>query len=177
MLLVDKEEFYWFECVQLIRKVALCAVLRLVEDGSASQILTGIVFCVAYLAFFSYLSPYEHGENNLFDTLCQVMLLFVLISAFSILLRGKLADSYELIINLNGPAIPPEVDERWYNECVAIFVCVPTLVGLLLAALFFARLVASRVFKFGSACAVRRACLRSGATSVGHGGSRGLLVR
>lgn len=63
--------YYYFECVELIRKFLICGLLRFVSPGSASQIVVGIIFCVACLAVYTYLTPYATDSDNLFSTVCQ----------------------------------------------------------------------------------------------------------
>lgn len=47
------ERYYFFECVELVRKFLLCGMLRFVDPGSATQIIIGIVFCVVCANCFS----------------------------------------------------------------------------------------------------------------------------
>ena len=37
------ERYYYFECVELVRKFLLCGCLRFIEPGSTSQIVVGVM--------------------------------------------------------------------------------------------------------------------------------------
>ena len=62
--------YYFFECIELIRKFLLCGCLQFVAPGTSSQILVGFTFCAFYLALVAYLAPYESESDDLFSTVC-----------------------------------------------------------------------------------------------------------
>ena len=68
------EAYYHFECVELLRKFLLCGMLRFIEPGSATQVVVAIIFCVQYLSLIAYVTPYAESADNLFSTICQVLL-------------------------------------------------------------------------------------------------------
>lgn len=52
-----KDEFCYWECGELLRKLVLCGILRHIEPESASQFVAGICFCVFTLALVAYFNP------------------------------------------------------------------------------------------------------------------------
>lgn len=60
-----------FALWQLIRKLFLCGILRYIDEGSANQVIIGLVFCVTTLSLVSYYSPYEESGDNFLNTMCQ----------------------------------------------------------------------------------------------------------
>ena len=65
-------QYFWFEILELVKKFLLCACLRFVFPGTATQIVVGIIFVSLYMLVVTWLRPYKHNNDNLFSTLIQV---------------------------------------------------------------------------------------------------------
>ena len=63
---------YWFECIELIKKYFMCAVLPFIKPGSASQIVGAMFFLTMYLAVLAYLAPYAESGDNYFSYMCHI---------------------------------------------------------------------------------------------------------
>lgn len=60
------------EVGELTRKFFLCALLRYIQPGSATQLLIGIGVCIFYLAAVAFFSPYKTSSDNLLNTVTTV---------------------------------------------------------------------------------------------------------
>ena len=56
---------YYFEIVEMARKMILTGALVLIEPGSLLQIFLGILVCAGYLAIMIHANPYRMGMDNL----------------------------------------------------------------------------------------------------------------
>lgn len=101
--LTDEEPFYWWECIEMLRKFLLCGLLRFIAPESASQVVFGIMFVVLYLAAVALFGPYKEASDDFFQTMCQVVTLLVFIVCMLQLMRRKLGGVYNVIEELDGP--------------------------------------------------------------------------
>ena len=70
---VYRPQYFWFEIAELVKKFLLCACLRFVFPGTASQIVIGIMFVSMYMLMVAWFSPYKQDSDNLFSTIIQVV--------------------------------------------------------------------------------------------------------
>jgi hypothetical protein len=84
---------YWFEPVDLLRKLALTGLLQFAERGTAVQVLCGCCVAVTSLAAQLQLAPYRAAEANLLKALVdgQIFLTFLV----SFILRILASDDGE----------------------------------------------------------------------------------
>jgi hypothetical protein len=61
-----KPRYYFWEGVDMIRKLILVGLLVVVGRGSVAQLFVAVVVSVALLAMQLVLQPYKHAEDNLF---------------------------------------------------------------------------------------------------------------
>ena len=71
---------YWFEPLDLFRKLALTGLLQFVDRGTAAQVLCGCCVAVGSLALQLRLEPYRAAEANLLKALvdAQIFLTFLI---------------------------------------------------------------------------------------------------
>ncbi len=100
--------WYW-EVIELGRKLILTSILALVAPGSATQITVGTLVAFAMLLLFQRLRPYASDDMNFVASIAQVNL-------FCFLFVGLL-----LKVRLNGDAR----DSRVFNAIVGILSVVP----------------------------------------------------
>ncbi|KAG6592790.1 uncharacterized protein IUM83_16126 [Phytophthora cinnamomi] len=71
-------EYWWFEVVDLSRKLFLSGVIIFVENGSVEQVLLAIAVCLVTMWFLLYFQPYEGYSDNLMASVSQLQLFFTL---------------------------------------------------------------------------------------------------
>lgn len=81
--------YWWWEVLELYRKLFLCAILQYVQPDSPSQIIIAIVFTVFYSSFFSFHAPYIADEDDLLMVIAQLEIFSVALA--SLLLKVRVA--------------------------------------------------------------------------------------
>jgi hypothetical protein len=84
---------YWFEPVDLLRKLALTGLLQFVHRGTAAQVVCGCSVAVASLALQLILLPYRDPEANMLKALVDVQIFLTFLISF--ILRVFTADDDE----------------------------------------------------------------------------------
>jgi len=86
-------EYYWTEVMECLRKLLLTGFVVFFYEGSALQILFGLVISVVFLTLYSYLHPYLMPSNNTFATFVHFQISFTLLLSFGIRMSEKLSSS------------------------------------------------------------------------------------
>merc|ERR1711871_1608483 len=73
-----KEKAWWFECLELTRKLALTGGVALISPGSITQILAGLSFTAFYSYFAMNFKPYVEFSDDLLYNVCLFQLFSVL---------------------------------------------------------------------------------------------------
>jgi hypothetical protein len=58
-------DVYYFEIIEMMRKMILTGALALIEPGSLLQIFLGILICAAYVVILIHASPFRVGMDNI----------------------------------------------------------------------------------------------------------------
>jgi hypothetical protein len=90
-----KPEFWYFEVIETLRRLLLTGFLTLIYPGATKQLVVGIFINVLFVAFYSFLSPYNEEELQFSSFLCQCQL--ILVFFVSILIKENVAISSGLI--------------------------------------------------------------------------------
>ena len=75
---------FYFEGVEMIKKMTLAGGLVLVAPGSSVQILVGILVALAFLVLVQQLRPYEDATDNKLQTFATVQIILTLLSGLVI---------------------------------------------------------------------------------------------
>ena len=108
-------ECYYWEVVELGRKLLLTSILALVAPGSATQVTVGVLIAFTMLLIILRLRPYAREGMNFVAALAQVSLWFFLFVALLLKVR------------VNGDA----TDSRLFNSIVVILSTVPVALPIL----------------------------------------------
>ena len=89
-----RPECFWFEPLDMLRKLALTGLLQLVERGSAFQVLLGCTLSFMAFGLQQRLQPYAEPEENLLKALVegQIFLTFLVSFILRVIVR---VGSYE----------------------------------------------------------------------------------
>ncbi|KAL4170016.1 hypothetical protein KRP22_010925 [Phytophthora ramorum] len=71
-------DYWWFEVVDLSRKLFLSGVIIFVENGSVEQVLLALCVCLMTMWFLLYFQPYDGYSDNLIASITQLQLFFTL---------------------------------------------------------------------------------------------------
>eukprot|EP01043_Picozoa_sp_COSAG02_P004000 COSAG02_NODE_101_length_36804_cov_125.342951_13_plen_301_part_00 len=74
-----KPEFYYWDCIEMLRKALLTGVLMFFNKGSLSQLVLAIIVCVGFLCAATWLQPFASRTANLFKVGTEVTLLVTMV--------------------------------------------------------------------------------------------------
>ena len=74
-------ECYWFEPVDLVRKLTLATVVAFFFDGEPAQIVITIVLCFALVGVLAYFTPFKDASNDRLAIVSQCSLYYIAFAA------------------------------------------------------------------------------------------------
>merc|ERR1711865_45465 len=77
-------QFWYWEVIEMIRKLLLTGGLVLAADGTSAQFLIAQVISLLYLVLVIRKLPYENDTDDILQTLASVSILFTLMAGFAI---------------------------------------------------------------------------------------------
>jgi hypothetical protein len=83
-----KPQYYYWETVEMVRKVILTGLLMFMARGSTFQIVTAVAVMLCFLIGTARNMPYSELTSNWFKLFCETALLFTLV--FSVFLKVDL---------------------------------------------------------------------------------------
>eukprot|EP00946_MAST-07B_sp_MAST-7B-sp1_P005297 g5297.t1 len=75
--------FWYWECVLLIYKCFMAGVLCVCKNGSPTQLLIAILFCIAYMLFCLKAGPYENDSADVLSFLTSLTMFLTLQTGYS----------------------------------------------------------------------------------------------
>jgi len=103
-----KSRYFYWEGVDMVRKLLLVGMLLVVGRGTAAQLFLGILIsCTSLVAQFQ-LQPYKHREDNIFKILVEVHIFLVMV--VSLVLKYLVAEG----------AHDQEVLSAWFYDCILL---------------------------------------------------------
>ena len=84
---------WWFEIIVMTEKMILTGALVLVGDGSATQIILGILVCFVFLILLGNLHPYPEHRDDVLAQAAQAQLFVTLFAALTA--KVKMGGIYE----------------------------------------------------------------------------------
>ena len=114
------EESWWYEVIELSRKLALNGLVALITPGEASQIVAGIMICAFYLIFVMVMKPYKSRSDHMLSASTHASLMATLLCGLSI----------NLELHFLGHRTFPTIEERYKYEMLCIELLVVGQAGL-----------------------------------------------
>ena len=73
---------FWFEPVDILRKLMLSGLLQFIARGTAAQVLVGCTLVFATFGLQVWVMPYHNGVANVLKVLVEVQLFFTFLISF-----------------------------------------------------------------------------------------------
>ena len=70
-----EREYYYWEVVELFRKLLLTAGLVVVENGSPVQLLLGLFIAAVYIVAFTQYQPFEEDLDDMLQIICSFQII------------------------------------------------------------------------------------------------------
>jgi len=128
-----RPEVWYFEVVEMVRKVFLTGVAVLVFNGTLNQIAIGLLVCLASLLLYTHLRPFANAATNTLATLAQLCLFLTLFGGM-MFKAAAAADAADEISSSGDAASARRAQQRWLTAAIIIGVnlMVPLVGGWLL---------------------------------------------
>ena len=101
---------FWWEAVEIIRKVVMVGLLIFFQPGSIEQLCLGLGLCVLFIAWYHHLKPYESDWDDRLQFLSQLTIFCTLMYAVILQVDASRRESDTMgYILLALAAVPPAV--------------------------------------------------------------------
>jgi hypothetical protein len=94
-----KPGYFFWECLDMMRKLVVVGMLTTVERGSTTQVVAGIVFSFIFFAAHIRTLPYRHMEDNILKATTEghLFIVFLMVLTLKSDLHGEVlgADAYD----------------------------------------------------------------------------------
>ena len=87
-----RKQYWWWESVELFRKLALTGIIAFFKPGTPEQLFLGIVLAVVFIVGYAREKPYLDTSDSDVQLVCQLQVFFVSISAFAVLTTAHRTD-------------------------------------------------------------------------------------
>merc|ERR1711871_907775 len=93
-----EEEYWYWEIIEMLRKVFLCGGLLTVAAGTSFQIVVALLVQVFYIAMISRLMPYKHLHDDVVQLIGSMQLLLTLVAGLMLkLLEHNVKENINII--------------------------------------------------------------------------------
>ena len=76
--------YYWWECLEMLKKMMLTGGLILLGPGTSAQVLLAILIILGYLCLVLKYSPYVEDEDDLLQFVATITILLTLIGGMAL---------------------------------------------------------------------------------------------
>jgi hypothetical protein len=91
-----KPRFYWWEAVEIVRKLLLTGALVQFQKGSLIQIVTAMVIIVVHMLMLANFKPYKNAKHGAIALCVYSVLLAIFFGALLLSAKAALPDSHVL---------------------------------------------------------------------------------
>merc|ERR1711871_1104854 len=88
-----ESRYYWWEVVEMARKLVLTGLLVIFLEGSVLQLCTGLVVTVVSLVIYANICPYSSRTDDVLQLFCLAQLFITLLSGMVLKVNLNLTDS------------------------------------------------------------------------------------
>jgi hypothetical protein len=82
-------QFFWWEALELIRKLILTGVIIFIMPETPTQLAVGCLITLAFMVLYSYAQPYEDIVDDVLQLLCQVAIFTNYFSGLLLMVKSE----------------------------------------------------------------------------------------
>jgi len=82
-----KEECWWYEIVELSRKLVLNGCMVLIAEGLVTRVVAGVLVCFFYLVLMNHFRPYTCMSDFTLQNICHIQLFLTVFAG--LMIKGK----------------------------------------------------------------------------------------
>jgi len=90
-----KPEYWYFEIVETVRRLAMTGVLSIIAPGSFTQLSVGLFFSIAHTLTVGVVRPYTETRDNILSFLSSCQLILVFMSSSFLKYQNTAEDPYD----------------------------------------------------------------------------------
>ena len=90
-----KPRYWYFECLEMLRKMILAGGLVIIRPGTSSQILLGLLVAFAFCLIVVDFDPYVDRTDNLLQQMCTIQVVLNLLIGLVLKLDNNATGEYE----------------------------------------------------------------------------------
>jgi len=110
--------FYWWESVELIRKLSLTGIIIFIAPDTSMQLAAGCMMALVATLLYSEYKPYLYGEDDMLQLLCQL-------SIFCTMFAGLLIKTKE-----NGVSVSEQASSGLFEGLLVFLNIAPVVIGM-----------------------------------------------
>jgi hypothetical protein len=90
-----KPSLWFWEVIETTRRLMMTGVLSIIEPGSFSQLIAGLMMNIAYVVLLCLVRPYNETRDNSIAILTTLQLIFIFVASMSLKFSFQLTSSYD----------------------------------------------------------------------------------
>jgi hypothetical protein len=128
LFLYDNYEprYWWFECFEYMRRLALTGLMVVIVPGSALQSFLGLVIALGGLVVYVYTNPFVEDMSDLLAIATQLSTFFVFLAALMLKVDVEDHKSWYKVVLFTTTLVPPVIS--LYFTCTGMYSDASTLV-------------------------------------------------
>lgn len=88
-----KPSLWFWEVIETTRRLMMTGVLSVIEPGSFSQLIAGLMMNIAYIVLLCLIRPYNETRDNAIAILTTLQLIFIFVASMSLKVSLELTTS------------------------------------------------------------------------------------
>lgn len=92
-----ESDFYWWECVELLRKLALTSLITFVAPGTSSQLFSAVILAQVFIVLYARFQPYESDSDDSLQLCSQLHIWFTALAALVVMMSSVVQDDGQVI--------------------------------------------------------------------------------
>ena len=117
------KKYWWWECVELFRKLMLTGILAFFKPGSPEQLFMAILLAVAFIVGYAREKPYKQASASDLQLICQLQIFFVSVTGFAV----KMSD---MVVAASGTGKSP-FSSPGFGDLLLSIGCMPMVLGFM----------------------------------------------
>eukprot|EP00937_MAST-01D_sp_MAST-1D-sp2_P007766 g7766.t1 len=83
-------KYWWWECVELLRKLTLTGLVVFIAPGTPTQLFVVVLLAQLFIVAYARQSPYFDGGDNDLQLVCQLQIWFTALSGLAVKMSGDI---------------------------------------------------------------------------------------
>jgi hypothetical protein len=90
-----EREYWWWECVELLRKLALTSLITFINPGTSSQLFIAVIMAQIFITLYARQQPYESDADDALQLCSQLHIWFTALAGLVVKMSSVVENSGE----------------------------------------------------------------------------------